>query len=730
MPSRVAARGVASLVQRVSRATGDGSRSRKRRARAAAAAKCARKENSSPNNADPAPTAKKPKKKRKATSISMSERKRAVMNSVDAPFACVKSPQRFKTPSTGVKASTTTSTSKRKWRVDKAMLTSHLSQELGKQVRSMRDVTLEELDAVLSKKFSMREWIRQRPCPEVRRLNMTTKDRDDVPASFVDDLRMKHKGKEVGTCLDAVLAFLGGSNYNKHGNPLMMKGERFLSRSVCHDVVGERLNEFTSRLWKLTQRLVIIVAGNLHLDHHMWNGVSPLPLMVMYDCRWQKSRGWNSLDATGCGAELLTRLPTSVVCLHRATPTKADGDRKNTDKSAKGCDAVAAARTVSEPTPLGVDVSHLMKDGDASSLPEAMQSKEEAMKAVDNADECNPRIESLLCARHHGKNCSKKSCNEWRRNWDVPKSKIGNHVRGSANNMIKNDLGDGAATHEKMKAIPMHIAGDHSACPENHGCRSDDPEVKKMYKQTVETKLEHVANKMADVVNHHYSREKCDKLRFNVTTNVIESMNGELMTMYPKREFSRDGKRCDNYSILVAVRRVHGYEADLLLLELMGFNITSSMEKARDTLNEEFVRNKECELSRKQRRKEIRKLRSGWDKAATSKDVEEGRTYKHEPKKGRNKKKTNATRSRGNGATQSSRSVVDARNAESSCEEEGDVASDSDECASDGSFCAAADETTTVDGLQMSAADVRRLMRLQAAEIAREARAARAKQRA
>ena len=85
------------------------------------------------------------------------------------------------------------------------------------------------------------------------------------------------------------------------------------------------------------------------------------------------------------------------------------------------------------------------------------------------------------------------------------------------------------------------------------------------YKQTLLTSNKAVIPKLQGVIDHYYSDEKCEQLQFNVTTDPVESHNGELICLYAKREFSADGARCNNYACLVAL---HGRHADLMLMEM------------------------------------------------------------------------------------------------------------------------------------------------------------------
>jgi len=165
----------------------------------------------------------------------------------------------------------------------------------------------------------------------------------------------------------------------------------------------------------------------------------------------------------------------------------------------------------------------------------------------------------------------------------------------------------------------------------------------------------------------------------DVTTNGNESLNGDLITVFPKRMFSVDGSRHDNHSMLAALRRVHGRRADELILEALGFELTPSIKKAMDRVVQQRALNRQLSLSRMERRKEIPHIRSGWDKKVTADDEKKGRT--HKPRKKRSKEK--ATTKRTNTATNYTRSTP-CDDVEAHSEEENDEEVE-DDCSSDGS---------------------------------------------
>lgn len=672
-------------------------------------------------------------RKKKALYKTRSDRERELLSVVKTPFLSVRSPQKFKTPVGGMRPRVIAEATQKKWRVDIAMLKDYMSQCLRKSITGL---TLADIQEVLSMDFDAGNWLGGRR-PTFR--SPGTSSNHTSPVMFV----LKHKGKDVEVYKSMITAFLAGIGYSQWNYTRAMHGLVVASDRVFNEVVGRRLNEVILPVWKIIQRLVLIACAGVYADKGVWNGRGPVPLMVIYDCRWQKAMGWNSLSATGFGVELLTRLPVSVMPMHRSQPTeektlcenKEYHSRANVDSSAKGCDAIAAGKILADLTLKGIDVTHLIKDGDASSLPEANRQKSAILADMPNRHEYTPTTESLLCTRHHGKNCAKRLVKAWKKEWDIPKSKLGNYVRGRVSKIVKSTAGDGESIYRKVKSIAMHIAGDHSECPPDHGCVTNDPD----YKQMIKTEREDVAKVLEDIIEDHYDRDKCEQLRFNVTTNVVESMNGELISMHPKRLYSCDGKKYDNYSYLIAMRRILGRDADLLLLECIGIHITEDMKMVINKIVTESLANRQRELNRKDRRKDIRKNRAGWDKAKTSRDETEGRTYKSKkrkrgtqnnksdgnpPKKGSGKKRTsNETKTHDDAAE--STPVDYRRNLDDVIEEhsgEEDEHSDAD-WDSDG-------YTNGELGPAMSDADIAKWLRMQQAQMTKARRAQRAAERA
>ena len=218
---------------------------------------------------------------------------------------------------------------------------------------------------------------------------------------------------------------------------------------------------------------------------------------MMCDARWQKAMGWNSLDATGCAVEVLTGFPMSVHTLHRPRPssTLEDDSRANTDLSAKGCDASAAGLSTEDLQSIGMNVTHILKDGDASALNKAAATKASLHDEMtdDTRHGFTRKLEGLACARHHGKRCAQKSSEAWRKSWRTPKTRPSNYVRGTASKAIAENMGNAEAIHKRMAAVVKHLGGDHSDCPAGHGCKLPPEEAAKSgYKQTMEVNDEDV----------------------------------------------------------------------------------------------------------------------------------------------------------------------------------------------------------------------------------------------
>ena len=201
-----------------------------------------------------------------------------------------------------------------------------------------------------------------------------------------------------------------------------------------------------------------------------------------------------------------------------------------------------------------------------------------------------------------------------------------------------------------------------------------------------------------------------------MTTNGNESLNGDLITVFPKRMFSVDGSRCDNHSMLVALRRVYGRRADELILEALGFELTPAIKKAMDRVVRERALNRQLSLSRMERRKEIRKLRSGWDKKVTADDEKKGRTYKPRKKRSKGKATTTKTNTATKGTPSTPRDDAEAHSEEESDGElEDDHGSDGSDGYVDGDF-----------GPAMSDVAIQRFLDAQASERVSANAAARA----
>ena len=98
-------------------------------------------------------------------------------------------------------------------------------------------------------------------------------------------------------------SFFAGMNWTQYIKTCTMNGDQRVSVNVFNELVGKRLRPFVHKLWKITQRLVLSTAGNMHLNARSWDGHKRLGITVSYDTRWQKCRGWNSLSSTSYGVD-------------------------------------------------------------------------------------------------------------------------------------------------------------------------------------------------------------------------------------------------------------------------------------------------------------------------------------------------------------------------------------------------------------------------------------------
>ena len=457
-----------------------------------------------------------------------------------------------------------------------------------------------------------------------------------------------HRGLDASTHLRAINAFFVGQNHAQCDHFCKLNNDRAVSKNVHLDLMGKRMHRHLRGLWLITQRLSMDTASSLHLHAGLWDGVEPLGITVACDARWQKCRGWNSLHSTSCAVDFLSGSPMHATCLHRARPTEVSDDtpedphdssnivwkKKLTEKSAKGCDAEGARLLVKDMMHMHVDVLRMMKDGDSSSMEQARQMKDSLLAELPlvERNKCNPGMMELLCARHHAKNCVKSLSEKWKKQWDAPKGTTCAYTRGTIGKMIKANKGDRDRINSSVRSLTKHISGDHSSCDPALPCVKDAN-----HEQTLTMTDEEALKAMDSVLDDHYNEDKLEKLKHDVTTNSVESLNFDMMVLFPKRLCSRAGARCDNYSHLVVLRRIYGRGIDGLILRLMGFQTSASMLKEFERIDNAQASSRIAKQANKKRRREIRKIRSGWDKKRTKEDKKAGFTCKNSKKKGTSK---------------------------------------------------------------------------------------------
>ena len=138
-------------------------------------------------------------------------------------------------------------------------------------------------------------------------------------------LKFKHDRNRVEVYKDAVSSFLSGMNFNQCSRRCNLSGTDQLSANTFFQLVGKRMRRFIRVLWLVSQRLSLTVSGNMYVEAG-WTPPDPMPIIVQYDTRWQKCRGWNSLHSTGYATDYLSGLPVHLKCLHRRRPGKQHDD--------------------------------------------------------------------------------------------------------------------------------------------------------------------------------------------------------------------------------------------------------------------------------------------------------------------------------------------------------------------------------------------------------------------
>ena len=283
-------------------------------------------------------------------------------------------------------------------------------------------------------------------------------------------------------------------------------------------------------------------------------------MSTCYDTRWQKCRGWNSLSSTSFGVDLLSGLAIYVSCYHRASPSdlermsnidvdECDVDDEDescevkwqktfTDKSSKGLDALGAADMVKEMHSLTCEISTIIKDGDSSSLKQAKAAKHEIISNLpdDERDLYDESITELLCARHHGKNAMKKLGSVWNKKWKVSKKRVTGYMRGTIKMILRKHKGDAMGIANRIKSLLKHLRGDHSLCEPSAPCKSNGD-----YKQTLIVHSDEAMACLKSVMDDYYNIDIIESLKWDLTTNTVESLNQDIICLHPKRMFSRCG---------------------------------------------------------------------------------------------------------------------------------------------------------------------------------------------
>lgn len=299
------------------------------------------------------------------------------------------------------------------------------------------------------------------------------------------------------------------------------------------------------------------------------------------------------------------------------------------DLSAKALDAEGARRLIKELIAFDVDVVTLIKDGDATSRQKAEQMKTELLASMTpgrRAGFCSD-IKELLCCRHYGKNTIKRVQSSWKKHWTAPKAKTCAYLRGTINRIIKKNKGNVAEIKKKIDQLIPHLKGDHANCSGDLLCKSGPD-----YEQTLLISDDNVLDMLKTVIDDRYNSAKLGMLQWDVTTNGNESLNGDLIALFPKRLYSKNGARYDNYSILVPLRRIYGRKADVIILRLMGFSVTDVHLRACEKIDDQQLSNRIHRIVNKGRRKQIRKMRSGWDNKRGRADRKAGYKYKDDVK--------------------------------------------------------------------------------------------------
>ena len=268
-----------------------------------------------------------------------------------------------------------------------------------------------------------------------------------------------------------------------------------------------------------------------------------------------------------------------------------------------------------------VDLCTLIKDGDATSCGKASERKRELLAAMhpDKAKLFETDITELLCCRHYGKNTTKLLQRNWKKTWDAPKGKTCGYFRGTINKIISSHKGDADGIKKRLRQMIPHLSGDHTGCDDALPCRSDAK-----HEQTLLITNKDTLDMLAKALDERCDDEKIRKLQWDITTNGDESLNADLTALHPKRLYCKNGARYDNYSLLVPLRRICGMSADVLILQLMGFPVTSELMATCESLDQEQLKARVNRASNKRRRKQIRKMRAGWDKKSNKRAKKAG----------------------------------------------------------------------------------------------------------
>ncbi len=132
------------------------------------------------------------------------------------------------------------------------------------------------------------------------------------------------------------------------------------------------------------------------------------PITIIFDTRWPKKWGWDSLHSTTYVVEVTTHTVLAVITLHRKDGPGQHGTEANFDGSAPACDPEGIKRGLRAVVELGFDPIMGGHDNDSKSNKTMKKVKRELASEDAYFGKITQNIEEALCTTHGARHASKE----------------------------------------------------------------------------------------------------------------------------------------------------------------------------------------------------------------------------------------------------------------------------------------------------------------------------------